>query len=201
LSHKQTQAGFTLLEILLVIVMIAVTSAMVVPSLDISGASLDDESERLQSTLRYASQEAQLSGEPLRWVATKHGWHFEVLVQDVVNKRQDFASLSTATTYTEPNYTWQAYEESPLQAYEIPVPLFIKTVVQAIEFDLGVEVGNTEQAENKKEPVIGQVLFLPDGTTSLSDIILASEDDGVKPVVLRVRPGPAGIRLKKEGGN
>lgn len=181
--------------------MIAVTSAMVVPSLDISGASLDDESKRLQSTLRYASQEAQLSGEPLRWVATKYGWHFEVLVQDATNKKQDFASLSPTTTYTEPSYTWQAYEDTPLQPYEIPVPLLIKAVAQAIEFDLGVEVKNTEQAEDKKEPVVGQVLFLPDGTTSLSDIVLASEDDGVKPVVLRVRPGPAGIRLKKEGEN
>ncbi len=179
--------------------MIAVTSAMVVPSLDISGASLDDESERLQSTLRYASQEAQLSGEPLRWVATKYSWHFEVLVQDTANKKQDFASLSPTTTYTEPSYTWQAYEDEPLQPYEIPAPLFIKAVAQAIEFDVGVEVKNTGQAENKKEPVVGQVLFLPDGTTSLSDIVLASEDDGVKPVVLRVRPGPAGIRLKKEG--
>ena len=79
--------------------------------------------------------------------------------------------------------------------------MFIKTVAQAIEFDLGVEVKNTGQAENKKEPIVGQVLFLPDGTTSLSDIVLASEDGGVKPVVLRVRPGPAGIRLKKEGEN
>jgi len=180
--------------------MIAVTSAMVVPSLDISGASLEDESERLKSTLRFAAQEAQLSGNPLRWVATKYGWNFEILTQKS-KENQDFTNLSPITSYTEPSYTWEAYEEPPLQTYKIPAPLFIQAVTQAIEFDLGVEVKSRGQGEHEKEPVVGQVLFLPDGTTSLSDIVLASEDDGIPPIVLRVRPGPAGIRLKKENEN
>nr|WP_038250192.1 GspH/FimT family protein [Ghiorsea bivora] len=182
--------------------MIAVTSAMVVPSLDISGASLEDESDRLQSTLRFASQEAQLSGQPLRWVATKTGWHFEVLLSDKQQQQnQGFDALSPTlptTAYIEPSYTWEIYEEPPLQTYQLPAPLIIQAVEQAIEFDFGVEVKSKAQGK-EKEPILGQVLFLPDGTTSLSDIILASEDETVKPIVLRVRPGPAGIHLKKEG--
>ena len=176
--------------------MIAVTSAMVVPSLDLTGASIEDESKRLQSTLRFAMEEAQLSGEPLRWVATKHGWYFEVLIQDNLQQEQGFIPLSSRAQYIEPNYTWETYEDEPLQTYNLPAPLFIQAVQQAIEFNLSVDVENTGNGEDK-EPILGKVIFLPDGTTSLSDIVLASEDDGITPVVLRVRPGPAGIRLKK----
>jgi len=180
--------------------MIAVTAAMVVPSLDLTGASIEDESKRLQSTLRFAMQEAQLSAEPLRWVATKHGWYFEVLMQDNVQQGQDLLPLSQRSQYIEPSYTWEAYEDKPLQTYNLPTPLFIQAVDQAIEFDLGVEVKNAESGEDK-EPILGKVIFLPDGTTSLSDIVLASEQEDIAPVVLRVRPGPAGIRLKKENEN
>ena len=104
--------------------MIAVTAAMVVPSLDLTGASIEDESKRLQSTLRFAMQEAQLSAEPLRWVATKHGWYFEVLMQDNVQQGQNLLPLSQRSQYIEPSYTWEAYEDKPLQTYNLPAPLF-----------------------------------------------------------------------------
>lgn len=184
--------------------MIAVTSAMIVPSLDLSGASLDDEAEKLQSTLRFASQEAQLSGEPLRWVATKHSWYFEVLTQDKATHNQDYLPLNQSQAYIEPSYRWEAYEEQPLQTYQLPEPLFIQAVEQAIDVDLAVEVSSSGQRQGeseKKEPTLGQVLFLPDGTTSLSDIKFASEQEGIATMTLRVRPGPAGIRLQKEGEN
>ncbi|MCF6208540.1 MAG: prepilin-type N-terminal cleavage/methylation domain-containing protein, partial [Ghiorsea sp.] len=139
---QQTQAGFTLLEILLVIVMIAVTSAMVVPSLNIMGASLEDESKRLQSTLRFAIQEAQLSGEPLRWVATEHAWYFEVLQSKGSNQGlQDLLPNSyTNNTFEEPTYAWISYEDTPLTTYNLPAPLRIQAVEKAIDFDLGVKV-------------------------------------------------------------
>ena len=180
--------------------MIAVTAAMVVPSLDLTGASIEDESKRLQSTLRFAMEEAQLSAEPLRWVATKHGWYFEVLMQDNVQQGQDLLPLSQGSQYIEPSYTWEAYEDKPLQTYNLPAPLFIQTVEQVIEFNLGIEVKSMGSGEDK-EPILGKIIFLPDGTTSLSDIVLASEQEDIAPVVLRVRPGPAGIRLKKKDKN
>ncbi len=180
------------------IVMIAVTSAMIVPSLDLTGASIEDESEKLTTTLRYAMEEAQFSGQPLRWVATKHGWYFEVLAQGKQGLDDALPNQGGSYDAFSPRYQWFAPDQAALADYRLPEPLLIQAVRQAVEVDLGVSVRQDEAQADDKPDMIGMVLFLPDGTTSQADIVLASEDKGVAPVVIEVRPGPAGIRIKKQ---
>ena len=170
---------------------------MIVPSLDLTGASVDDEAHRLATGLRYAAQEAQFTGKPLRWVATRHGWYFEVLVSpDADSDSVEQPSAPAASTM--PQYVWQAYEEAPLETYYLPAPLLIQKVRQAVDLDLGVTIRTVQGASDNNTPqIVGKVLFLPDGTTSQSDIVLASEDAETAVVVLEVRPGPAGISIKK----
>jgi type II secretion system protein H len=174
---KSAQAGFTLLEILLVIVMLAVTSAMVVPSLSlVSQGSVEDEAKRLRLVMSFAMEESQLSGVPLRWLAKKQSWSFESLEQG------EEASV------------WQAFAEAPLNLYDLPEGVNISDVVQAGEFSIDMEKDDREDKRDE-EPVIGMVLFLPDGATSQSNIHLAGEEDEI--AILEIRPGPRGIRLKK----
>jgi hypothetical protein len=156
--------------------MIAITSAMIVPSISIvSQGSIEDESNRLRLVMRYALEESQLTGIPLRWLATKDGWYFEALEQG------------------ETNAEWLAYEDAPIKTYILPVNITIEAVQQASDFTLNMEV---KPVENGEQPIviIGMVLLLPDGTTSQSDIRMTGEDT-VK--VLEIRPGPAGIKFKK----
>jgi len=184
-QQQQTQAGFTLLEILLVIVMIAVTAAMVVPSISsISGGDIDEESARLRSVLAFALEEAQLSGQPIRWLAKKDGWSFEAWVETFAKKEGNQAS-------------WQALAEPPLQPYTLPEHIVIQRIDQAGDsFYESAFDTSASQAQDKTQ-ILGMVLLLPDGTTSQSNIYLS--DDNEQQKVLEVRPGPAGIRIKKEG--
>ncbi|MDX8388428.1 MAG: type II secretion system protein [Ghiorsea sp.] len=190
-AKSNAQAGFTLLEILLVIVMIAITSAMIVPSISlVSQGSVEDEAQRLRSVIRYAMEESQLSGMPLRWLATKDGWFFESLEQTNGTQTEGKRVVGIKT---EGKAEWLAYESPPLETYSLPENVSIESVRQASDFILNMEV---KSAENGKEAVvvIGMVLLLPDGTTSQSDIHLISED---AKQVLEVRPGPAGVKFKK----
>jgi len=174
-SVSAAQAGFTLLEILLVIVMIALTSAMVVPSISSVGqGSVADESKRLRLIMRLAMEESQLSGMPMRWLARKNSWSFEVY---------------------EASGKWIAFDEPPLTTYQLPRGVSIAEISQAGDFSLDME---SEQGRlDDAEPIVGMVLLLPDGTTSQSNIKLIGEGDAGESGHLEIRPGPAGIRLKE----
>ncbi len=199
-AKRLTQEGFTLLEILLVIVMIAVTAAMVVPSIsNISQGEIKEESNRLRLVLSYALEEAQLSGNPIRWRATKDGWSFETYIEDrKQNQQNNSQNNQNRLPDLNKKMMWQALGEPPLEEYLLPQGIIITQVEQAGEFfadalledDIGLD-------ERGKEPTIGMLLLLPDGTTSLTNVSLQDEDENIS--VLEVRPGPAGIRLKKEG--
>ncbi|MDX8384429.1 MAG: type II secretion system protein [Ghiorsea sp.] len=170
------QAGFTLLEILLVIVMIAVTSAMVVPSIsNVSQGSVSEEAKRLRLIMRLAMEESQLSGLPLRWLATEKNWSFEVY---------------------DASGEWLTFDEPPLTAYQLPQGVRISQVEQAGDFFL--DMGDKSDAQ--ADVIVGMVLLLPDGTTSQSNIQLEGEANGQTKGAeigrLQIRPGPAGIRLQ-----
>ncbi|MDQ6988632.1 MAG: prepilin-type N-terminal cleavage/methylation domain-containing protein [Mariprofundaceae bacterium] len=175
MSAQHAESGFTLLEILLVIVIVAVTAAMVVPSISLVGmGSVQDEAKRLRLTMRLAMEESQLSGQPLRWLATEHTWSFEVFSLD--------------------DGKWSAFEEPPLSTYQLPQGVRIMSVQQAGDFALDMVV---EREGADDAPIVGMVLLLPDGTTSQSNVRLEGEGDGDDEVrQLQIRPGPAGIRLK-----
>ena len=169
--------------------MIAVTAAMVVPSIsNISQGDIKEESNRLRLVMSFALDESQLSGVPIRFVATKQGWTFESYVEPRRNK-DDVITI-------EQQPKWLLLGEPPLAEYVLPDGIDISQIEQVSDVEYEALI-NTDNQNDKKEPVLGVILLLPDGTTSLSNIYLKNEEE--KQVVLEVRPGPAGIRVKKEG--
>ncbi len=83
--HGLHAAGFTLIELMVVVAIIAVASAGVVFALrDANGAPLDREAQRLSALLESARARSRLSGQPVRWVADAHGFHFEGLPRDAL---------------------------------------------------------------------------------------------------------------------
>ena len=79
-SLRRRAAGFTLLELLVVVAIIAIASAGVSFALrDSSGASLERDAQRLAALLESARARSRLTGQPVRWVATEGGFRFEGL--------------------------------------------------------------------------------------------------------------------------
>ncbi|MDQ7004851.1 MAG: GspH/FimT family pseudopilin [Ghiorsea sp.] len=170
---KKAQAGFTLLEILLVIVMLAVTAAMVVPSIQISGGSVAEESNRLRLIMHFAADEAQLTGAPIRALLKKDEYSFEIWQQEKKNGE------------------WFTLDDTQFKAYALPQSIQILNIEQAVNY---MSSFTLSEGDILKEDILGYILFFPDGTLSAMNIQVGNEEEMR---VLEIRPGPSGIRLRK----
>ena len=156
------------------IVMLAVTAAMVVPSIQTSGGSVADEAERMRIIMRLAADEAQLTGAPMRAILKKDEYSFEVWQQGKENGE------------------WFALGDTQFRAYVLPQNINILTIEQAVNYTNSFAL---DEGEVAKENILGYILFLPDGTLSQLNIRLGNAEETR---VLEVRPGPQGIRLKSQ---
>jgi len=173
MAGENTESGFTLLEIMLVIVIMAVTAMMVAPSyFSAISVSVDDEGRRLAQALRLASEEATLSGKMFRVRFRQHSYQFQ--------------SVDQAGE-------WQSLQQAPYQQYKLAEG------VQIIEVRPSAPL--TEQADEGKkgaEAVLADVLFAPEGISKIANIILDTEPAGAHPLTILLRPGPGGIAVKKD---
>ena len=79
------RAGFTLLELLVVVSIIAVATAGVAFAIrDTGGAPLDREARRLSALLESARARSRMSGQPVRWIATDQGFRFDGVPRDTL---------------------------------------------------------------------------------------------------------------------
>jgi len=171
IGRQQDEAGFTLLEILLVIVILAVSTALVAPSFfAAASASIDEEARRLSLALKLASDEAALSGRPLRWSATAHSYVFELPDAEGV---------------------WHSASEQPYGEYDLPAGIAIADV----------QPQNTALMEDSgqgKEAVMARLLLLPEGVIQPAEIILVREDGAGQQLGIQLRPGPGGIQIMSD---
>jgi len=174
--RQSCEGGFTLIEIMLVILIISVMTMMIAPSFFSStGATPGREARRLTQALRLASDEAALTGRPMRWLARSHGYSFEMLNGSGV---------------------WQSLGKKPYAAYKLPVGIEIADVRPASAFMV-------EQANNVKQnaaPVLARLLLLPWGIAEPARIVLAEKKDNGEHVTVLLRPGPGGIAIQKGKG-
>jgi len=167
------ESGFTLLEILLVIVIMAVTSMMVAPSyFSAISVSVDDESRRLAQALRLASEEATLSGKMFRVRFRQHSYQFQSADQSGV---------------------WQPLQETPYKEHKLAEGIQIVAVRPSVL--LTEQTGKEKQGQ---EAVLADVLFAPEGIRKIVDIILNTEPSDGHPLTIQLRPGPGGIAVKTD---
>jgi len=169
--HRQSQtaeSGFTLLEIMMVIVILSVTSMMVAPSFfSGSSRSLDDEAHRLVQTLRLAQDEATLSSQTLRITFRAHSYSFQ---------------------NTNSAGEWQTFGQTPYQAHKLNDGIYIDHINPQPPL---VE----SNASDNREPILGHLVLPPTGIRHIADITLAQAD---KPSLrIAFRPGPGGIHVLK----
>ena len=80
LTHRNPLSGFTLLELLVVVAIIAMASAGVSFALrDASATQLEREAQRLAALLESGRAQSRTSGLPVRWTTTETGFRFDGL--------------------------------------------------------------------------------------------------------------------------
>ncbi|WAI82094.1 MULTISPECIES: type II secretion system minor pseudopilin GspH [Achromobacter] len=72
-----SERGFTLVEVLVVLVIVAIAASMVSLSIGKRDNGLRADAERLADAFTVAQSEARSDGRPIRWLADDQGWSFE----------------------------------------------------------------------------------------------------------------------------
>jgi type II secretion system protein H len=161
------QTGFTLLEIMLVLLIVAIMAAMVVPNMfQSSGGRAEDQARRLQQILRLASSEAMLTGVSIRWTAYADGYRFD---------------------QPDAEGEWLPMVERPFAAVTLPADARIHEVrMQGLDSSI-------DHVQDGDRPVLGRLLLMPDGMLTQADVALSLSGAGDR--LIHVRPGPGGVRL------
>lgn len=165
------QSGFTLLEILLVLIIIVVASALIIPSFfSAKTPSPDLAARELVKVLRLAADEAALDGRPLLWYATKNAYGFDHL--DKKGK-------------------WQAYTTQPFAKQRFPNGITLRRVTP----EDALFTIKKRKGYSKADPVIARLLLLPTGIEMSAQIVLGVEHHPENEIVVKVQPGPGGIQF------
>jgi len=161
------ESGFTLLEILLVVVILAVTSMMIAPSyFSASSVSIDDEGKRMVQVLRLGQEEAALSGRMFRVLLRRHSYTFQQAGAEG---------------------EWQTVQQQPYRPHQLSEGIQIAEVRPQLPLQ--------EKTDEKgEEAVIARLLLPAEGIRQIVDIVLAEEAGDGRRLEIQLRPGPGGIR-------
>jgi len=166
------QQGFTLIEILLVLVIMTVLSAMVLPSFfQASGANVVDEARYMQKLLRLTAEEAQLSGKVIRCAVYKNHLSFAS-----PNREGEWVPL-----------TDKLFQSDTPKAPVIVEQAHLNGAVEELSLD----------SNSKKKPPLAYFLFWPDGRVSTGQITLSIADTDRKKTI-QLHSGPGGIHIQRQ---
>jgi type II secretion system protein H len=168
-------AGFTLIEIMLVLTMMAVLSALIVPSFfDAAGGKVETEARLTQKMLRMVSEEAQLAGKPIQIRAYRDHLDFYTPGKDK---------------------TWIPFSNAVVQPYSWLAP--VQCSEGLLDGDVGMTLSTDISGDSSKgPPPLARFLFWPDGSLTAGTLTLRNGDKG-KTETIRIDPGPGGIHLVK----
>ena len=167
--HPRSQHGFTLLEVMLVVVIIAVLTGLA--TLALGGNQqrrLQHEAERLQQVLQLLRDEAEQQQLELGIRFTPNG--YQVL-------RLDQVSL-----------TWQSMQEKPFSAHEFALPLAIHLQLEGNSLTPQADDGSEQwlsAGQARRSAPVPQLLFLSSGESSAFELSLGIADNQNPPLWLQ----------------
>lgn len=205
-SRRLIQQGFTLIEVMVVIVIIAVMAAMIVVSVTLGDPrrELTKEAERLRTVLALAAEEAVIQQVELGAELTESGYQF--LKWDVpaeqsqtlhANDSTLFGNGSTqqpATTNQQidpdtglpipPQPEWQVLEgDEILRGYDLPDGMRMMVEVDYEQVDISAKP-NEKSKITTDNKVIPTLYFLSSGEMSPFRIELFLESEGGNPIFI-----------------
>lgn len=137
--------GFTLLELLVVVLIIGITLALVVPVLDPGGDRvLEEEGRRLAALLRLATEEAVLEGREFAVELSPDGYRFLRLESQ----------------------GWQALSDSLLRPRQLPTGLQLEVFFEGQRFDF---------LRNEEQEIPPRLYILSSGELTPAEILLSDE--------------------------
>jgi len=177
LNLKYYTRGFTLIEIMLVLVLMAVLTAMVAPNFfAATQTDVASEARWMQKVLRLASEDAQLDGRPVRCSLYPDHMLFET-----------------------PNMKgrWQAMQD-PLLQQNIPMP-----PVQILRVRLDGDSNSPDffaQTDilTHEKPPLARIVFRGDGSVTPAHITLGIPEQSQDIREIQLRSGPGGIRVVQQ---
>ncbi len=87
MARRTGQRGFTLIELMVVVLIVALASGMVAFSIrDNQGIALERDGQRLAALLEFARAQSRLQGTPVHWRATRNGFVLEGLHKPVAEQ-------------------------------------------------------------------------------------------------------------------
>lgn len=202
MTHRYPKAsGFTLIEVMVVIVIIGVMASMIVVSVTLGDPQreLRNEAERLRTVLALAAEEAVIQQVELGAEFTESGYRFlkwEAAPKTTGSSFNDNPGLSGGDASptqeidpqtglpVEPEAEWVVLEgDDILREYELPEGM--RMLVQ-VDFE-AVDIAAKAQEKSRittEEKLIPTLVFLSSGETSPFRIEMFSENDGGKPVFI-----------------
>ncbi|MDQ6995124.1 MAG: GspH/FimT family pseudopilin [Mariprofundaceae bacterium] len=170
-TQTMMNKGFTLIEIMLVLVIMAVLTAMVSPNFfAATQGDVKTEARFMQKMLRLASEEAQLTGKPVRC--------------SVYSNRLVFESPA-------PDGTWMTMQDAEFQQ-DMPRPP-VEILRAQRDGDIGL---NNASMQADEVPPLARLMFLGDGSLSAGKITLGIPHHK-ETLTIELHAGAGGIHVLK----
>ncbi len=175
-SATSRYTGFTLLELLVVLVIIGIVSSFAVLSTGLTGRDkpLDKEAQRLLALMQMASEESVLKTEELGLTVSSDGYHFQ--------RYEDNA--------------WQPLEDDLFRERGLPDDLTLNLVLEGRPIVLDDPAMTDSKAKSpsdakdgKDKPKPPQILFLSSGETSPFALTVSEHPGTAQRVIKSVGDG------------
>jgi type II secretion system protein H len=173
---RSLRTGFSLIEVLAVLVIFALLAGVVLPNFGIRGARiLDEESRRLASTLEFARQRAVMTGKPHRVVVDLDRRVYQI---EAFGAPPDVEIAEAELAETAPPPSEEDFNEpamSPPFREDLDYYPLLGTPgdIQRIDDEVAIE-GVDYSAGTATEGVF-QVVFERDGTADWASILLGNQ--------------------------
>ena len=184
MPFRLRQAGFTLLEILVVVMLIGLLTAVIASqgNWTLSEDGLDEEAARLYDTLELLNERSLFSGQLLALRLKSNGW---VPLAYDRNERDflpiDDASLKSRALAANLSLEWQvdSLEDDQVSLSDVAENLVKKDVMAAPEglSDQADEDGSETRSEDDRDKPLPQVFFFPSGEVTPVTLSMLSNDD------------------------
>lgn len=147
---RAREKGFTLLEIIVVLFLLAITSRLVVSSLP-NSSETERTGQKLSATLQWAAKQAVLEGKIVGVAISQHGWQTMSLSKKPGNNNE---------SYHWPGHYWQPIAPGKQPSlHQLPANFSLLLAIEEQEQPLTLQSDDLDGIEPK-------VFFLPSGESN-----------------------------------